>query len=429
MTSIELKNKIIESANPDWFNSVSESFNFPYINYNQELTGISAIFEYLNQQENGWSKIENLPPELLSCKTHIEEAKKAIVKFVSTYYNKINPDNGWRSNVKPILSNLSQQKYLPYYIPEVEFLIKVNIETPQYFKGAYNSILGNPFTINTKELFFGATLAYEFSFKDSTKITERINAEKSSISKIRNDFQDYFTESEKQILEHFKKNDSYFAESVSKIEELKTEKEKSFDTWFESAKNEEWKNWFDNTKNEEWRNWFIPTSKKIAELEETYKEKLKLEEPAKYWNERAEQLKKQGWMALGIIVILVIITCWSLAEILWTAPSQIYESWFGEDKSAAIRWSIIYITLISFIAFCIRALTKVMFSSFHLARDCEERYTLTYFYLSLHKDNKVDEKDRQLIMQSLFSRAETGLLKDDSSPTMPNDAISKIISK
>lgn len=32
-------------------------------------------------------------------------------------------------------------------------------------------------------------------------------------------------------------------------------------------------------------------------------------------------------------------------------------------------------------------------------------------------------------MQSLFSRAETGLLKDDSSPTMPNDAISKIISK
>ena len=122
-------------------------------------------------------------------------------------------------------------------------------------------------------------------------------------------------------------------------------------------------------------------------------------------------------------------SCVSLGTILWATPEQIYTSWFSSDKSAAIRWSIVYVTLISFMAFCIRAVTKVMFSSFHLARDCEERHTLTYFYLSLLKDSKVDDKDRQLIMQSLFSRAETGLLKDDSSPTMPNDAISKIISK
>jgi hypothetical protein len=79
--------------------------------------------------------------------------------------------------------------------------------------------------------------------------------------------------------------------------------------------------------------------------------------------------------------------------------------------------------------FAIRAVNKVMFSSFHLARDCEERYTLTYFYLSLLKDSKVDEKDRQLIMQSLFSRAETGLLREDSSPTMPSETLTKLISK
>lgn len=88
-----------------------------------------------------------------------------------------------------------------------------------------------------------------------------------------------------------------------------------------------------------------------------------------------------------------------------------------------------YITVISFIAFGLRALFKVMFSSFHLARDCEERHTLTYFYLALLKDSNVDDKDRQLIMQSLFSRADTGLLKDDSSPTMPNDIAGKIFGK
>jgi hypothetical protein len=48
-----------------------------------------------------------------------------------------------------------------------------------------------------------------------------------------------------------------------------------------------------------------------------------------------------------------------------------------------------------------------MFSAYHLARDAEERYTLTYLYLSLLKDNNVTDNERNLVMQSLFSRAET----------------------
>jgi hypothetical protein len=70
-----------------------------------------------------------------------------------------------------------------------------------------------------------------------------------------------------------------------------------------------------------------------------------------------------------------------------------------------------------------------MFSSYHLVRDAEERHTLTFFYLALLKDTEVKDEDRNLILQSLFSRVETGLLKDDSSPTMPSDAISKIFTK
>ena len=51
--------------------------------------------------------------------------------------------------------------------------------------------------------------------------------------------------------------------------------------------------------------------------------------------------------------------------------------------------------------FGIKAVSKIMFSSFHLARDSEERHTLTYFYLSLLQDSNVDEKEKQLIMQAL----------------------------
>lgn len=68
-----------------------------------------------------------------------------------------------------------------------------------------------------------------------------------------------------------------------------------------------------------------------------------------------------------------------------------------------------------------------MFSSLHLARDSEERHTLTYFYLALLNETTITEDDRKLILQSLFSRSDTGLLKEDSGPTMPTDSLSKLL--
>jgi hypothetical protein len=105
------------------------------------------------------------------------------------------------------------------------------------------------------------------------------------------------------------------------------------------------------------------------------------------------------------------------------------QSFFNDDKSAAIRWSIVFITMMSFLIFGIRALTKVTFSSYHLARDAEERKELTYLYLSMVNENVFDEKDRHLVMQSLFSRADSGLLRDDGGPTMPKDMVSNVTSK
>ncbi|WP_370458218.1 DUF6161 domain-containing protein [Cellvibrio sp. KY-GH-1] len=52
-------------------------------------------------------------------------------------------------------------------------------------------------------------------------------------------------------------------------------------------------------------------------------------------------------------------------------------------------------------------------------RDAQERKLLTYLYLSLNKDNQLDQNSREIILQSLFSRSDSGLLSGDSSPTMP----------
>ena len=52
-------------------------------------------------------------------------------------------------------------------------------------------------------------------------------------------------------------------------------------------------------------------------------------------------------------------------------------------------------------------------------RDAEEREQLTYLYLALIQDVNIDQSSRDIVLQALFSRSETGLLQKDSSPSMP----------
>lgn len=74
---------------------------------------------------------------------------------------------------------------------------------------------------------------------------------------------------------------------------------------------------------------------------------------------------------------------------------------------------------ISMMICLINLFVRLCISSFHLARDARERYQLTYVFLALIKDQAIKPTDRQLILSSLFSRADTGLLKGDAGPTIP----------
>jgi hypothetical protein len=91
----------------------------------------------------------------------------------------------------------------------------------------------------------------------------------------------------------------------------------------------------------------------------------------------------------------------------------------------SLKYTLLLFSLISIGAYIIHIFVKLTLSSYHLARDAEERHQLAHFYLSLinREDNKFDKEDRAVILQALFSRADTGLLKGDHAPTMPNNII------
>ncbi|MBL0083890.1 MAG: hypothetical protein IPP37_16375 [Saprospiraceae bacterium] len=154
MTNTEFKKKIAETTDPEWFKNISVAFNFSYINVNQQITGLTAIYEYVNQQIEGWNKVElKLPRELENSKTYFNQLKTSIIQFLNSYYDQTenNLTNYWR-NVQSGFSNTNNFP-LPYNIPESEFLIRVHKENPRYFKGAYIFLIGNNFNINDKDSF------------------------------------------------------------------------------------------------------------------------------------------------------------------------------------------------------------------------------------------------------------------------------------
>jgi hypothetical protein len=409
MTLKELKDRIAATSQPELFEDMSVIFDFHYISLKIELKGFTSIFEFANKQFNGWNKIEgNIPNNLLESKKYFNRIITIIEAIDYSYI--LNDRNLLNRKKEELRNSIINTNVLPftYNCPETEFLLSVNASFPDSFNSAFNffDAQNRGITLSNKRDLIGSLLAYEFTLKDHSKIIERRNAEKASLGKLRNDFIKYISESENQLNEHLKNANDRYSEYAKNIDELKSQKEKLYNEWYKKSESAA-------------INLYTDSSAKISELETTYAELLKLKKPADYWKARAARLKSQGWWSLGILIFLVLVGCTSLYFLLWKTPEGMLKTFFGNDKTAALRWSLIFITFISFLAFCIRALNKVTFSSFHLARDAEERESLTYFYLALINEAEIDKDQRQLIMQSLFSRADTGLLKEDSAPSMP----------
>ena len=85
MTNKELNQKIAKAADLEWHKKVEETFNFSYVGIVQTITGVSAIYEYVNQQIRGWEKFEEpLPDQLIESKNYFINIKTQIVQFVNT---------------------------------------------------------------------------------------------------------------------------------------------------------------------------------------------------------------------------------------------------------------------------------------------------------------------------------------------------------
>ncbi len=162
---------------------------------------------------------------------------------------------------------------------------------------------------------------------------------------------------------------------------------------------------------------------KMAALEDAYSKKLQLEGPAQHWKNLSRFYLGWGW---GLLTLSLVLGGVAIAALIWLLVQADTIVIFNEDKLSlsTIRASLILIAATSMAGYLLHLFTKLAMSCFHLSRDYRERFQLTNVFLALLRDGdvKCDDQVKQIVMQALFSRSDTGLLKGEHSFKMPGVA-------
>jgi len=256
--------------------------------------------------------------------------------------------------------------------------------------------------------------SYEYKFypalfllrKNFSNIKENLSDfETNIVAPITNKLRDISIQSDKQ-----------YREITSFTEDKHNEIQKQFDkkvsefTEFQKSLNE----WQEEKQN------------KLNDLQETYKNKLSLEAPEQLWNERAVEHQKRAtrWTYFLIGAALALIS----ALVLLVIVIHDYSLNIIKKDLPFISESFILISVISFFIYIIRVLIKIVMSNHHLATEYKQKAALTRFYQALtYAGTDIDKEERLIIIHSLFSRVETGLVKIDASND--SDAILALLSK
>ena len=171
-------------------------------------------------------------------------------------------------------------------------------------------------------------------------------------------------------------------------------------------------------------------STELSNLEKTYEEKLKVEEPAKFMLEQANKYK-WAFIRWSIAIVLLSILLIGLLALVIHPQVNFDDKLITVNilsKETPVYSSIILLAMISLVVYILRIFIKMAVSSKHLMEEYKQKYSLTYFYLSLVNNGNIqDEQSKNIILTSLFTKADTGLLKNDSSNDLEKTILSQLI--
>lgn len=365
----------------------------------------SNVYESLSEEDKNFVKNQNLTVAPHARRDAENRTLGSIIKSglyfkeLQTEYN--HNENERMQTIRNLLQHVKNSYELKQWVSSEHSFCRKGIEVlnefgatvaNSFFEGFMNE---NDFSrLSNTDSFKGAMIACDFQLQGKSFLADRIELETDSIYELQD-----------EILR-----------MKNKISEEADESQKTFKKWIKDAAekyNDISQSQVDKFE-EEYKKW----SANVVNLESTYEEKLRLAKPAEYWEKKAKNFKESGDLWAKRLTTLVIVGLVSLVGLL--------ALWIYVQKDAialgveSLQGVVLFITLLSIYAFAIKAVSKMTFSSYHLQRDAEEREQLTHLYLSLINEGAdLDTDSRSIVLQSLFSRVDSGLISGDSSPTMP----------
>ena len=242
----------------------------------------------------------------------------------------------------------------------------------------------------------------------------------------------------RQNLSDIKENKDDFETNIvlpiqSKLQEISNDSDvqyKEITTLIETKHNEIQQQFDEKSKElNEFQNsiniWQEEKKARLNNLEETYKNKLSLEAPEELWYNRSKEYRRFAKCWTGVLVVFVVALVVSLRELVIVLHEYSLD---GVQEIPFISKSFILVSIISFFVYIIRVLIKIVMSNHHLATEYEQKAALTRFYQALtYAGTDISQEERIIIIHSLFSKTETGLVKTESSNDV--DAILSVLSK
>lgn len=163
------------------------------------------------------------------------------------------------------------------------------------------------------------------------------------------------------------------------------------------------------------------SASRLAAFEATYEKKLSLHSAVTYWQRKhadhaglASKYFKWFFASAGAGAVALIAYAWFLL------PSE------GDLSHIPIGRLAISAVIVTMVLWAVRALARLWLSNQHLATDASERVVMVTTYLALLKEQAaLSVDDRKNVIDALFRRASTGIVKEDANPPIVFNGILK----
>ena len=171
---------------------------------------------------------------------------------------------------------------------------------------------------------------------------------------------------------------------------------------------------------------FDKTKAALNTLEQAYDVNLSLHKPVRYWHNKA---KKHGKLVFRYTVVSLAVGLFTFAlacQAIQFVPDYVKAVTAGKDAAPAYIYLAPLVVVAFLLFWLLRVLVRLLLSHIHLQTDATEKETMIQTYLALLRNPEAVTRDeRKFILESVFHRSSTGIVKDDSSPPTLFDLLFK----